>query len=817
MALATNINELDIGSNTPAKVKQQTRIEQPLGKTLISKNQDLHYLYKQAPIGVILNLISALLICWFVMPHTPDYLYVPWLAFVVTTCFTHTLLIKEFNKHRQSLHVNNQWAIYHTFMIGLTALTFSVGYLMFLPLVDSFVQTVMLLIMATLAVSFLPVLSVFLPAYIIYISTFIFPSVFWIYSLPPESGYPIAGLLTVTYCMLIIVGSYYSKALLEAFSLAAQVNEQANKLRIMLEEKNTDNIKLKKDMYELGKYSDSAQRQKEQAEITLQAIGEAVIATDSRGRITYSNPVAEVYSGYLKKELVGKPITSIINLVDENSRVELPDPVGKCLENKSALHGDQNILLLRRDGLEYGIDYSVTPILTESGAVNGTVMVFRDTTEKRKMEKTLVWQDRHDGLTGLINRNEFNQRLVKLLANNEDREHEHALCLIDLDRFRLINDSCGNDAGDELLKKIGNRLRTLIRDTDTLARLSNDEFAVIMHSCSLEKAQLIAEIFREEINKIKFEWQDKYFSVSASIGIVEMTPSTTDDISKIYRCVEIACNKAKSAGGNIIQSYSFETDENPHFTGQLKLLSQLQQNLEQESFKVYTQRIMPLDDLNDTLIYEVLLRMPNESGNTVSADNFIQTAEAYHLLASIDKWVLKLVMEMIAYGNPVFKKASIINVNISQQSIFNDKFADYVKQLIEDYEVEAGKICLEINERCFYGNINLLKRFVTVIKQLGCKVALDDFNYNPETINTVRELNLDFVKLDARQFSRINEESDFNYSLLESINNISHMIGAQTIVKCLDDKKMIEQLYEIGTDYIQGYAIEKPKQLNNKH
>ncbi len=814
MTIATNINEMDSQARKENAVVLDDSKEQTQG-SLINKNQDLHYLYKQAPIGIVLNILSALLICWFIMPVVPDYFYVPWLAFVVITAFTHTILIKEFNKNKNTLHVNNQWAVYHTFMSGLSALTFSVGYLIFLPLVDSYIQTILLLVLATMAVSFLPVLSIFLPAYIIYISAFIFPTIFWIYSLPPETGYPFAALLTVTYCMLLITASYYSKALIEAFTLAGMINEQANQLRMHLEEKNTDNIRLQRDIHELNKYSDDTIRHKEQAEITLQAIGEGVIATDKFGKVTYINPVAEVYTGFVAKEINSRKISSVLKLVDETSHMELPNPVFSCLEKKAAIHGTEEILLIRRDGLEYGIEYSVTPIISEEKTLKGTVMIFRDITEKKKMEKTLSWQDTHDPLTGLINRNEFNRRLVHLVANAEDRESEHALCLIDIDRFRLINDSCGNEAGDELLKKVANRLRNLMRDTDTLARIANDEFGLIMYSCSLEKSRLIAEIFREELNKLKFEWQDKQYTISTSIGITTVSPSTTDDIAQVYRNVELACNKSKSSGGNSLQIFTSDMTATKQYSGHLKLLEELQHNLNHESFKVYTQRIKPLDELNDTIMHEVLLRMKNENGEIISADSFIQTAEAYHLLAAIDKWVLKFIMEMMAYGKQVFKDSHIININISKQSILNEQFIEQLDQLLKEYKLAPSRLCLEINERHFYGNVNSLQRFIALVKQIGCKIALDDFNYNPSTINNVRKLNVDYVKLDARQFNEIGDVKGFNYSLLESINSINHMVGAQTIIKCLDNEDMLEQLFEIGTDYIQGYAYQAPKPVSS--
>ena len=789
-------------------------VDQSIDKKIINKNQDLHYLYQQAPIGIVLTIISSLIVCWFVLPYTPDYIYIPWLAFVVTTAFTHTLLIKEFGKNINSLQVNNQWAVYHSFMTGITALAFSIGYLLFLPLVSTFVQVILLLILATLSVSFLPILSVFLPAYIIYISAFIFPIVFWIYSLPPENAYPIAGLLAVTYCMLVIVASYYSKVLLEAFGLAGQVHSQVKKLHDIIDKTNTVNVKLKKDVYEYIKTNDSVSRQKEQAEITLQSIGEGVISTDEFGRINYLNPVAEIYTGWAAKDIKGKYLSTVLNLVDEASHIKLSNPVEDCLENNTAIHSNDNALLIRRDGLEYAIEFSTTPITQNNNIVTGSVMVFRDVTEKRTMEKTLNWQAKHDPLTGLINRREFDNRLKKIITNISKSEREHALCFIDLDRFKLVNDSCGHQAGDELLKKIADRLRKMTRDTDTLARLGGDEFAIIMYSCSLDKAKLIAEIFREEVAKTKFDWHDKHFSITASIGIVPLTEST-ESLTDLQRIADLACYKAKDKGGNIVEVYRPGITEQRQHTGELKLLEDLQRNLEKESFKLFTQQIKPLDDFNEVIFHEVLLRMDNCNGDILTANHFLHTAEAYHMLSDIDNFVFKVVMEMIAYGNPLFNQTHIISINLSQQSILNEKFISYAVQMFNDYDIPAGNICFEINEPQFYGSMDLFKRFVTLIKRQGCKVALDDFNYNPASINIIKKLNIDFIKLDARQFGNINNEQDFNYNLLELINEINHLVGAQTIIKCIDNQDTIESLFEIGTDYVQGYAIDPPQPLNN--
>ena len=789
-------------------------VEPPVKQSYINSNQDLHYLYQQAPIGIIFSVISALLVSWFVLSSVPDYLYMPWLSFIVLTSFVHSLLIKEFSKHKNALHVNNQWAIYHTFIVATSALAFSLGYLVFLPLLDTFNQVILLLIMATMAVAYLPILSIFLPAYVICISAFIFPMVFWIYSLPTESAYPIAALLVVTYCVLIVVASYYSRALLEAFELAGQINDQIKDLHENIEDTKSLNIKLKKDIYEQSKNTDQVSREKEQAEVTLQSIGEGVISTDEFGRINYMNPVAEIYTGWMAKDAKGKYLNTVIKLVDEASHIKLSNPVDQCIEENVSVYSTDNSLLIRRDGLEYAIEYSTTPIVRDSNNVSGSVMLFRDVTEKRTMERNLNWQAKHDPLTGLINRREFETRLKKVINKSNSSEREHALCYIDLDRFKLVNDSCGHQAGDELLQKIANRLRKITRDTDTLARLGADEFAVIMYSCSLEKAKLIADIFCEEVSKTKFEWHGKQFTVTASIGIVPIDDNA-ENLTEIQRIADTACYKAKDSGGNRIEIYDPDNADKIEHTGELKLLEELQNNLDKESFKLFTQRIQPLDDLNDVLFHEVLIKMKNSNGELITANHFLHTAEAYHMLPSIDHWVLKVIMEMIAYGNPLFNKSHMISMNLSQQSVLDEKLTNYIIDMFNDYDIPAGNICFEINEPQFHTSNEQFKRFVTLIKRQGCRVALDDFNYNPSSINLVKRLAIDYIKLDARQFGNLNNEQDFNYKLLESINQINHLAGAQTIIKCMDNAEILDTLFEIGTDYIQGYAIEAPQILDN--
>ena len=813
METASIINE-NINSQNSSNTLEIDHLEEPVKHSLKNNNQALYYLYQQAPVGIILNIVSALLVTWFILPTTPDYLYIPWLAFIVLTAFTHTLIIKEFVNQKTSVQINNQWAVYQTLMVAISALTFSVGYLLFLPLASFFVQVILLLILAILSIAYLPLLSVFLPSYIIYISTFIFPMIFWIYSIPPEEAYPTAALLAVTYCILVLAANYYSKSLLNAFYLAGEVDGQVKNLEDIIEKTKNLNLHLYKDNHEYIRKNEVVCHQKQQAEITLQSIGEGVISTDQFGRVVYMNPVAEIYTGWLADDIKGKHLSMVLNLVDESSHIKLSNPIEQCIESNTTVNSSDNSILIRRDGLEYAIEYSATPIKQENNTLTGSVMIFRDVKEKRSMEKNLNWQAKHDPLTGLINRREFDDRLNKIISSSNKSDREHVVCYIDLDRFKLVNDSCGHQAGDELLKKISDRLKKIARDTDTVARLGGDEFAVIMYSCNLDKAKLISEIFREEVFNTKFDWHGKSISITASIGIVPLNVSTTS-LTDLKRVADLICCRAKDSGGNRIEILESGKSNFKKHTGDLKILEELQKSLEKESFKIYTQKIKPLDDLNDILFYEVLLRMKNTEGDILPASSFLHAAETYHMLSAIDDWVLKVVMEMIAYGNPLFNKAHMISINLSQQSVLNENFIKYAVDTFNDYDIPAGNICFEINETQFYDNMERFKRFVTLMKRQGCKIALDNFNYNPVSINLVKQLNIDYIKVDARQFSNISVEKNHDYKLLESINDINHLIGAQTIMKCIDSDNIIKPSFQIGADFIQGIFIDPPQALNH--
>lgn len=813
MENANIINE-DIEAHNSSNTSSIDYIEQTVNPSISNNHQSLHYLYQQAPVSIILNIVAALLVTWFVIPMTADYIYIPWLSFLLLTSLTHVFVIKEFGKHKNSLQINNQWNLYHTLMVGLSALTFSIGYLLFLPLVSSFTQIILLLILATLAVAYLPLLSVFLPAYIIYISAFLFPITFWIFSLPAEQAYTIMGLLTAIYATLIVTAIYYSRSLITAFELAEKVKGEVKNLYDQIEKTKIKNVNLNKDNHEYIKKNDVVNRQKQQAEITLQSIGEGVISTDQFGRVVYMNPVAEIYTGWDANDIKQKHLSMFLNLVDESSRIKLPNPIEQCLENNATINSSDSSILIRRDGLEYAIEYSATPIKQEDNTVSGSVMIFRDVTEKRNMEKNLSWQAKHDPLTGLINRREFDERLDKIISSTNKSDREHAVCYIDLDRFKLVNDSCGHQAGDELLKKISDRLKKIARDTDTVARLGGDEFAVIMYSCNIDKAKLIADIFREEVFKTKFDWFGKHFSITASIGIVPLNDSTPS-LTELKRIADQVCYNAKDAGGNRIEVLEEKTAQLAQHTGQLKILEDLQNNLEKENFKLFTQKIKPLDDLNDILFYEVLLRMKNDSGELLPANHFMNTAEAYHMLSAIDDWVLKVVMEMIAYGNPLFNQAHMISINLSQQSVLNENFITYIIETFSDYDIPAGNICFEINEPQYYDNEERFSRFITLMKRQGCKIALDNFNYNPSSINDIRKLQVDYIKIDSRQFKHIEDEYSHDYKLLQSINDINHLMGAQTILKCVDRNDVVDSSFEIGIDFVQGYNIESPQALVN--
>ncbi|MEQ8205371.1 MAG: diguanylate cyclase, partial [Woeseia sp.] len=393
------------------------------------------------------------------------------------------------------------------------------------------------------------------------------------------------------------------------------------------------------DITERKLYEEALFREKESAQITLRSIGDGVITTNADCTVEYINPVAEELTGWKVDDASGRPVDEIFRGFHEETCEPLENPLAVSIRRNRPIKSVRPTLLIRRDGNELYIESTASPIRDGRGDVTGGVLVFHDVSESRELNRRLSYHASHDILTGLVNRREFENRLERALKSARARETSYALCYLDLDQFKIVNDSCGHSAGDALLGQLGALLKSKIRWRDTLARLGGDEFGVLLESCSLEEAMQTAEVLRVAIGDFKFMWDDRSFRLGVSIGVVPIT-AENEDVAALLSAADSACAAAKEAGRNRIHSFQENDIDLMRRRREMQWAARINNALEENRFELFRQTIQPLQVEDLGAHYEILLRMRDEQGGIISPELFIAAAERYGITPNIDRWVI---------------------------------------------------------------------------------------------------------------------------------------------------------------------------------
>jgi len=547
--------------------------------------------------------------------------------------------------------------------------------------------------------------------------------------------------------------------------------------------------------------------EKERAQVTLASIGDGVIRTDARGRIDYLNPVAERLTGWSMAEALQQPVARIYHVLDEADNDPRADLVERCLREGRVFEPPGVSLLVPRHGGELAIRDSVAPIRDRAGRIAGTVLVFKDVTQLRGMEREMVYLARHDPLTGLINRREFETRLQLCLDTAREEQRPHALFYLDLDEFKVINDTCGHLAGDEMLKQVAALLRSHLRTADVLARLGGDEFGVLLEDTPLERARALGEEMRREIRQFRFAWQERLFDLGASIGLVPIHAGS-GDLEQVLAAADAACYVAKESGRNRIHEYQPDDRALAERHGEMQWIHRIHKAFAEHRFCLYRQKIAPLSDLGGPPMCEIFIRMREEDGRIASPAAFIPAAERYHLIGAIDRWVVHEAFTSLVRPSESFTYA----INLSGQSLGDDTFLGYVLAEIETTGVEPDRVCFEITETAAVGNLAQAMRFIHALKELGCRFVLDDFGSGLSSFAYLKNLAVDFLKIDGG-FVRDMNGDPVHRALVESIHQIGRVMGLHTIAESVEDAETLESLRAIGVDYAQGYGLSLPEPL----
>jgi len=558
------------------------------------------------------------------------------------------------------------------------------------------------------------------------------------------------------------------------------------------------------DITERKLYEEALFREKESAQITLQSIGDGVITTDSRSHVEYVNPVAEELTGWKVDDASGRPIDEIFRGFHEETCEPLENPLAVSIRRDRSIKSVRPTLLIRRDGNELYIESTASPIRDGKGIVTGGVLVFHDVSESRELNRRLSYHASHDILTGLVNRREFENRLERALKSAKARETSYALCYLDLDQFKIVNDSCGHSAGGALLK-------SKIRWRDTLARLGGDEFGVLLESCSLDEAMQTAEALRVAIGEYKFMWDDRSFRLGVSIGVVPIS-ADNEDVAALLSAADSACAAAKEAGRNRIHSFQENDIDLMRRRREMQWAARINNALEENRFELFRQTIQPLQADENGAHYEILLRMRDENGGIISPGLFIEAAERYGITPNIDRWVIRSAFRWLVSEADERERLALCSINLSGQSLGDEKFLPFVVDQFQMSGLDATKICFEITETAAIASYSQANRFINALKELGCKFALDDFGTGLSSFGYLKHFPVDFLKIDGSFVKEILHDP-IDREMVRSINEIGHLTGKQTIAEFAENEEIITMLRGMGVDYAQGYGVSEPKRV----
>ncbi|MDH5359385.1 MAG: EAL domain-containing protein [Gammaproteobacteria bacterium] len=547
-------------------------------------------------------------------------------------------------------------------------------------------------------------------------------------------------------------------------------------------------------------------QEKEKAEITLYSIGDAVITTDKQGLVEFTNLVAEELIGRSLSETHGRALQSLLHVEGENIN-DIPEGLfwNMSVPDGLVLHKDP-LTLVSQDNCKYVVEISISPIHDIAGENTGFVLVLRDVSHVRRLSRQLEYQATHDSLTDLINRSEFERQLEETLSQSRKNNKTHALCYMDLDQFKIVNDSCGHLAGDHLLKQLATVMKGCMRDTDLLARLGGDEFGVLLFDCPVDVASSIAQKIKNMVSDFRFVWEEHAFDIGISIGLVPINHQSISAI-ELMKNADTACYVAKDKGRNRIHIYEDDDSELAQRFGEMLWVQRIRNALEEERFFLAVQDVVSLDNTDSAKHREILIRLHGESGEVIPPMAFIPAAERYELMPQIDKWVFTRTLEMI---ESIEACECLYNINISGQSLKDADFADYARVLLDESTVDPKRICFEITETAAISNLTNATQFIHTMKELGVRFALDDFGRGMSSFGYLKTLPVDYLKIDG-SFVRDMASDAIDYAMVESITRIGHVMGLQVIAEFVEDDDTVKLLRELGVDYAQGYGIHKPE------
>ena len=544
--------------------------------------------------------------------------------------------------------------------------------------------------------------------------------------------------------------------------------------------------------------------QKARLEIALGSIADGIITTDVSGNVDYLNPAAVHLTGYSVKLACGKPLDKVFRLISATDDREVINPAVRSLSDGRVIDRlEQDCFLVHRDGRKSVVQCSSAPFSDADGTITGAILVFRDVTDQNLLAAELSFRASHDPLTGLINRDEFDRRLKSALVEAKRNDIEHVLCYLDVDQFKVVNDTCGHGAGDEMLRQISEVLRAKLRQSDTLARLGGDEFGVLMTNCTLKRGREVVDELLEAVREFKFQWQESKFRVTTSCGVVAIDRDS-DKVATLLSQVDAACFAAKEGGRDRVYVATGADDSTIRRHGEMQLVSKIAHALEHDLFKLQTEPVVDLQADNKIIYREVLLRLDGEDGTALSMGDIVPAAERYLLMSSIDRWVVRRTLGALANADD---NSDVYALNLSGQTLGEEQSLSFILRQIEESGVDPNRLCFEITETAAVSHLSEAVRFMKTLSDRGVRFALDDFGSGLASFAYLKQLPVHFLKIDG-SFVRGLPDNAFDRTMVSAIQRIGDEIGLCTVAEHAESEEIVEALKGLGIRYVQGYAID---------
>ena len=531
---------------------------------------------------------------------------------------------------------------------------------------------------------------------------------------------------------------------------------------------------------------------------------------DSAGRIMSVNEFGAKYLGYKADELIGRDL--IDTLILDEDRPMARAKLNECFTNPDSLFRWE---LRKKHRSGHAIWVRETAHVINMDNRQEILVVCDDISENQRLAQQLEYHATHDALTRLVNRREFEQRLARLLKSGASRGAGHAACYLDLDNFKLINDTCGHIAGDAMLKQLSELLAASVRGRDTLARLGGDEFGILIENCTLTQAHGVAKKILSVVQDFRFAWDENKFSVGVSIGLVPIS-ETSGNVTDVLSAADSACYMAKELGRNRIHVFSLDDDELEQRRDETQWVFRINQALEENRLDLFYQEIVPLKPpaAGEGKRLELLVRIKTADGGYILPGAFLPAAERHNLSDKIDQWVIRAALDWLCSDEKILTRIETCAINISGHSLDNDDFLNFCIQKLEASRLPPGKLCFEISETIAIANLGNTRKFITALKGKGCSFALDDFGSGLSSFGYLKNLPVDYIKIDGT-FIRDLLTDSVDREMVTTIRRVGQIVNKKTIAEFVENDETRQALLEIGIDYAQGYAIAKPRPIKS--